>query len=53
MKIIRENITTLFLDIVGVMLTSGRDRMSRQLAIIREITHTPLRNIFIQKIRFS
>jgi putative hydrolase of the HAD superfamily len=30
-----ENITTLFLDIGGVLLTSGWDRKSRQLAITR------------------
>jgi len=35
MKTIRENITTLFLDIGGVLLTSGWDRKSRQLAITR------------------
>jgi len=33
MKTISENITTLFLDIGGVLLTSGWDRTSRQLAI--------------------
>jgi putative hydrolase of the HAD superfamily len=32
MKTISENITTLFLDIGGVLLTSGWDRTSRQLA---------------------
>ena len=35
MKTIRENITTLFLDVGGVLLTSGWDRKSRQLAITR------------------
>lgn len=35
MKTTRENITTLFLDIGGVLLTSGWDRKSRQLAITR------------------
>jgi putative hydrolase of the HAD superfamily len=35
MKIAIENITTLFLDIGGVLLTSGWDRKSRQLAIAR------------------
>jgi putative hydrolase of the HAD superfamily len=35
MKTNIENITTLFLDIGGVLLTSGWDRKSRQLAITR------------------
>lgn len=35
MKTTIENITTLFLDIGGVLLTSGWDRRSRQLAITR------------------
>ena len=35
MKIINKNITTLFLDIGGVLLTSGWDRKSRQLTITR------------------
>lgn len=35
MKIIKEDITTLFLDIGGVLLTSGWDRKSRQLAVVR------------------
>jgi putative hydrolase of the HAD superfamily len=35
MKIISKNITTLFLDIGGVLLTSGWNRKSRQLAITR------------------
>lgn len=35
MKTTIENITTLFLDIGGVLLTSGWDRKSRQLAITR------------------
>jgi putative hydrolase of the HAD superfamily len=35
MKAINGNITTLFLDIGGVLLTSGWDRNSRQMAITR------------------
>jgi putative hydrolase of the HAD superfamily len=33
MKIISKNITTLFLDIGGVLLTSGWDRKSSQLLL--------------------